>query len=197
MPFYGLLSFLLSSTISNRYKKEKCQCPSTGFFHFYEMERKTQLDEYYMCQCPSTGFFHFYKKKLFQKKMMMKGVNALLRASFISTQHFLLSIEKDDECVNALLRASFISTIALRFALGEEYVRVNALLRASFISTHMKDGTYTVKEVKGGCQCPSTGFFHFYMSMVLIQTHHRQKVSMPFNGLLSFLRYQDVNIIMM
>ena len=86
-----------------------CQCPLTGFFHFY---LKYLLDKNYdfacvnalyrafsistkgileknfsvtVCQCPLSGFLHFYGKILTIQNTTLNSVNALYRAFSIST----------------------------------------------------------------------------------------------------------------
>ena len=59
MPYIGLLPFLRNSDETDKTGKEVCQCPISGFSHFYE-------------------FYSEWHKDVF-------GVNALYRASPIST----------------------------------------------------------------------------------------------------------------
>ena len=40
-------------------KEEVCQCPSSGYLHFY-ITLWLFLGLYYVCQCPSSGYLHFY-----------------------------------------------------------------------------------------------------------------------------------------
>ena len=64
MPFNGLLLFL--PTIASRNSAIRifsCQCPSSGFFYFYERNPELiTVPEGALCQCPSSGFFYFYKE---------------------------------------------------------------------------------------------------------------------------------------
>ena len=59
MPFNGLIPFL------------------RGYIYEKNINRK--------CQCPSTGLYHFYKKLLSKTDQYLKCVNALQRAYIIST----------------------------------------------------------------------------------------------------------------
>ena len=88
------------------------------------------------CQCPLSGFFHFYYTK---DAVYTHGhntrVNALYRASSISTGRRAGTEIRSTEGVNALYRASSISTEKKYFKENKEYESVNALYRASSIST--------------------------------------------------------------
>ncbi len=82
---------------------------------------------------PLTGLLSFLRIKQDSTGTAMDCVNALKRASFISTI-WQLCEEDEEASVNALNRASFISTVQrVNQQLGIE--SVNALNRASFIST--------------------------------------------------------------
>ena len=85
-------------------------------------------------------------------------VNALLRASLIST-YGLRIFARSRGGVNALLRASLIS-ILVDELVKKEGECVNALLRASLISTAICHREF---RLANGCQCPSSGFSHFYI----------------------------------
>ena|GEM_PF-1874891 len=84
MPLLGLLPFLPLGIDDNYYIYYLCQCPYSGFFHFYEkggrcyehrdnvsmpllgllpfLQINTKIFSMIsdMCQCPYSGFFHFY-----------------------------------------------------------------------------------------------------------------------------------------
>ena len=138
MPFNGLPSFLRSRDFAEMHEcMLQCQCPSTGYLHFYLEYASEELkdDAEIVCQCPSTGYLHFYP-----------GDDVSC-----SYRHFV--------CVNALQRATFISTHTSPFFSNKMFRRVNALQRATFIST-MRD--YNQSHWNEMCQCPSTGYLHFY-----------------------------------
>ena len=83
---------------------------------------------------PFFGLLSFLRSRRRQVPSIPESVNALLRASLISTEQISLE-QMNQERVNALLRASFFSTSLTTTARAESKQRVNALLRASFIST--------------------------------------------------------------
>ena len=82
----------------------------------------------------------------------IKRVNALSRASLISTTLEICKERNRMKCVNALSRASLISTKWLATPVTWGGLCVNALSRASLISTGTatKGGTSEKKK----CQCP-------------------------------------------
>ena len=85
MPFFGLLSFLLWSLPESSGAVEWCQCPSSGFSHFYHSISLRRI----RIVCVSMPFF---------------GLLSFLRMTE-------LNAEARKDCVNALLRASFFSTV--------------------------------------------------------------------------------------
>ena len=132
MPFFELLSFLLR----------------------YILTRERKL----VCQCPSSGFSHFYRK-----------------AESLDAAHWLR--------VNALLRASLISTLD-----REEWKAGYKLVSMPFFGllSFLRCWVYVPYLSHCWYQCPSSGFSHFYHSSSNQQLC-RKYVSMPFFGLLSFL----------
>ena len=84
--------------------------------------------------------------------------NALCRASPISTRTQLMKTRAPRLSVNALYRASPIST-HLKLSRRPHPLCVNALYRASPISTPTPTPEPEDPEV---CQCPISGFSHFY-----------------------------------
>ena len=205
MPYDGLFSFLRSAHFLYPQFLASCQCPMTGFFHFYQKvwELGSEFDvcqcpmtgffHFYLegggtpnlilrCQCPMTGFFHFYRPSSTQRKKM-SGVNALWRAFFISTP---LMLRKERFTEVSMPYDGLFSF--LRTDNGEQEKKisdsVNALWRAFFISTQLAAGVI-VYDV-GGCQCPMTGFFHFYRRTGTFGIWG-SAVSMPYDGLFSFL----------
>ena len=86
MPYDGLFSFLRSGRRCQGPRREgRCQCPMTGFFHFYEENKMFSIFNK-KCQCPMTGFFHFYSRDSQNGFPVQMCVNALWRAFFISTR---------------------------------------------------------------------------------------------------------------
>ena len=191
MPYDGLFSFLLRRSYPQSRQQIMCQCPMTGFFHFYRRRPGIQRN-CWGCQCPMTGFFHFYGIPTDEVHAVC-GCQCPMTGFF----HFYEETEskklrKRYDGVNALWRAFFISTdINLR---SENcYIGVNALWRAFFIST------LPAENADGGsawCQCPMTGFFHFY-SIKAHSVTTTWTVSMPYDGLFSFLHVVAVEEIIM
>ena len=70
------------------------------------------------------------------------------------------SYEDTQKSVNALNRAFLISTMEPDSKFIRNSKSVNALNRAFLISTKAKTGKPLTK--KEGCQCPQSGFPHFY-----------------------------------
>ena len=159
-----------------------------------------------MCQCPMTGFFISTVNRM----GFVEGQQAVSMPydglfSFLLPEDLLLKMAKG---VNALWRAFFIST-GKHGTSAAVSARVNALWRAFFISTStgQQQSLYIMR-----CQCPMTGFFHFYDILdpprdtrntcvnalwraFFISTKIRgtwlllnPRVSMPYDGLFSFLR---------
>ena len=50
-------------TVCTQLREWVCQCPKSGFFHFYKL-RQIEKEDKTMCQCPKSGFFHFYSASL-------------------------------------------------------------------------------------------------------------------------------------
>ena len=139
--------------------------PYIRLLPFLQMaETKTSIRQI-VCQCPTSGFSHFYIYKNESKQRNKLCVNALHRASPISTMPWDFHDNGHHVCVNALHRASPISTNTFLFKVGKQYC-VNALHRASPISTR------------------SQNLQEFIDS-----------VSMPYIGLLPFLQYPLKNLI--
>ena len=162
MPYDGLFSFLRRTC--KRAEKIWKECVNAlwrAFFISTVCGDRWAWTSQCMCQCPMTGFFHFYVCAVYYANASMKCVNALWRAFFISTD----------------LR----ETLEYDFNVG-----VNALWRAFFISTAAN--AVEQYEEMGWCQCPMTGFFHFYTLTSKSVRYRSMGVSMPYDGLFSFLR---------
>ena len=182
MPFFGLLSFLLRR---NRWKTCRIcvSMPSSGFYHFYDDTPVEKVDPVSVSM-PFFGLLSFLRRSEMFFAVAWRCVNALLRASIISTT--LRNVfRRGMKMCQCPLRASIISTVfwcdfwrkeaivsmpffgLLSFLLGAKNRElmlkksVNALLRASIIST-----------------------LRSISSRIISDT-----VSMPFFGLLSFLQY--------
>ena len=59
MPYIGLLPFLRLTPDKAANPAEMCQCPTSGFSHFYLILTRFIL-VVLLCQCPTSGFSHFY-----------------------------------------------------------------------------------------------------------------------------------------
>ena len=131
---------------------------------------------------PFFGLLSFLPKYQFFMEYL-KNCVALLRASLISTLRKEIWIWQK-EGVNALLRASLISTLTSYVVIAySKNVSMPFFGLLSFLHNNELSSTAT-KEV---CQCPSSGFSHFY-GVEEDKYPPYLKVSMPFFGLLSFLR---------
>ena len=84
MPFNGLLPFLLLQIQPNDSKGDESM-PFIGLLPFLHKVSRLKAPEIRLSQCPLSGFFHFYLISKLFKNENEKGVNALYRASSIST----------------------------------------------------------------------------------------------------------------
>ncbi len=158
MPYDGLFSFLRGEYMNNACTTVMCQCPMTGFFHFYSGDDDV----------PTSGIY---------------GVNALWRAFFISTEKLRTHREVRKFGVNALWRAFFISTAKKR-CVKRTKRGVNALWRAFFISTIRP---FPISAISCVVSMPYDGLFSFLPKSVGAWERIR-RVSMPYDGLFSFLQ---------
>ena len=62
MPSIGLSPFLREAYLKHYVTFGVCQCPQSGFPHFYIMKQRKRVKISFMCQCPQSGFPHFYYK---------------------------------------------------------------------------------------------------------------------------------------
>ena len=142
------------------------QCPTSGFFLFYNFNHSRKHNLELRFQCPTSGFFLFYPCQ----KWWKTGI---------------------DGCFNALLRASSFSTTTIVDLQAPLQICFNALLRASSFSTF---AVIPQSEVNDVFQCPTSGFFLFYSAQKIIFQRKNSTVSMPYFGLLPFLRYASASI---
>ncbi len=75
---------------------------------------------------------------------------------------------------------------ALSFHLSKNQLYTNALSRALCISTNSWPDLLPQDML---CQCPFSGFMHFYRKRTASQIRQQSLVSMPFLGLYPFLHY--------
>ena len=154
------------STISESKVKETftiVSMPCIGLLPFlpWPLKRKTRnfiFSHLLMCQCPASGFFHFYPIKEVSIMFKQNCVNALHRASSISTMFADIPLERLCMCQ---CPASGFFHFYLKYQIPITCILecVNALNRASSISTR---SSRFVSPYLFMCQCPESGFFHFY-----------------------------------
>ena len=133
MPFIGLSPFLLCAFLKVQPGDIMCQCPLSGFLHFYS-DSKEDLELAEQCQCPLSGFLHFYGDELMTFKVKTESVNALYRAFSISTLVRLWMQVHLFLCQCPL--SGFLHFYAGKISMAE----ASACM----------------------CQCPLSGFLHFY-----------------------------------
>ena len=161
----------------------KCQCPYSGFLHFYQdcgcnatvcvrcvnaliraffisTEEKTMTEEETMVSMPLFGLSSFLRTKHGLRIRERLSVNALIRAFFISTKSIPEPGQIQHTRVNALIRAFFISTLLKGPIMLQHLNRVNALIRAFFIST---DDGYLIDKTGGFVSMPLFGLSSFLL----------------------------------
>ena len=111
-------------------------------------------------QCPTSGFFLFYAMKYADIEFNEDGFNALLRASFFSTDY-------SDKYAVIQWAVSMPYFGLLSFLLNSKSVNIWEVFLF---------------------QCPTSGFFLFYRGKDS-RKNSVFSVSMPYFGLLSFLRF--------
>ena len=151
----------LFSTKMNHYRefvRDMCQCPQSGFPHFYD-EPGTKAYEIVECQCPQSGFPHFYKGLSYElhhvKNVSMPSIGLssfLLKFDWTATE----TINGGCQCPQSGFPHFYVE---------------------------MVDNDTQDTEV---CQCPQSGFPHFYRRAGRL-SYEREGVSMPSIGLSSFL----------
>ena len=133
MPYFGLLSFLRKEDKMKSYTITTFQCPTSGFFLFYD---NRCISYWYIVFCFnallrassfSTRFFQIYKHGYRIVSMPYFGLLPFLREFYVNKKQQI-------SCFNALLRASSFSTSFLKFQMLI-WMCFNALLRASSFST--------------------------------------------------------------
>ena len=158
-----------------------CQCPSLGFFHFYD-DFDNSLEKVLAVSIPFFGLLSFLQAINVGEYTATVGVNALLRASLISTFEPKNISQGDNVSMLFFGLLSFLRMFGVCFGIYDvvcqcpssgfshfyrrivrrrelSTVSVNTLLRASLISTVFN---YDAVGLNAMCQCPSSGFSHFY-----------------------------------
>ena len=139
MPCFGLSPFLLVDLIPILIKRE-CQCPASGFLHFYQISKNKYVFVYTMCQCPASGFLHFYKYAD-GKLDLLKNTCQCPASGFL---HFYQNDGTGTQTQNTVSMPCFGLSPFLPKKLGSWHLYsscVNALLRAFSISTLDSNGT--------------------------------------------------------
>ena len=109
------------------------------------------------CLCPKTGNSHFHLMEFELIKRNLICVNALERATLISTLGRASKNESKQNCVNALRRATLIST--------EEIAEIvnQALCQCPKTgNSHFHKSIWHFQWSEKLCQCPKTGNSHFH-----------------------------------
>ena len=142
-----------------------------------------------MCQCPKTGNSHFHEKYTRCIRRGKKSVNALRRATLISTKK-----EKLKACIFAMCQcpktgnSHFHSVDKIRRK-GCDNPCVNALRRATLISTKgMVDNSSSRTWL---CQCPKTGNSHFHVDKTRLRKYLGTLCQCPKTGN-SHFHWEDV-----
>ena len=156
-----------------------------------------------MCQCPVSGWNHFYEVDCKLHQLRQHCVNALNRAGIISTSNLQKIIEIHDMCqcpesgwnhfyimidctpthLAALCQCpesgwNHFYQSMIDFVLWIQ-VGVNALNRAGIIST-----LYQQERREGllRCQCPESGWNHFYGTDIYLAKRVTKKCQCPESG---------------
>ncbi len=109
MPFSGLMSFLPKLNSDLYILPSSVSMPFSGLMSFLHYWLAQNMGRSKKCQCPSAGLCHFYEVLEFRQIFLFVRVNALQRAYVISTVQDELGFHMI--CVNALQRAYVISTL--------------------------------------------------------------------------------------
>ena len=87
MPFIGLSPFLHVYLVQNVITKENVSMPFIGLSPFLHMSNTILKNMLCQCQCPLSGFLHFYIWIIWHVRIKLPCVNALYRAFSISTNN--------------------------------------------------------------------------------------------------------------
>ena len=112
MPYVGLSPFLRKTSGPDPHITAVCQCPMSGYPHFYGYERVAPAEKR-MCQCPMSGYPHFYGSL-----SRWRDCRINVSMPYVGLSPFLLWVREKSgrlkKCVNALCRAIPISTVTSR-----------------------------------------------------------------------------------
>ena len=135
MPYDGLFSFLQCAEYEVRVRVYACQCPMTGFFHFYNRNRKLWQTPRIKVTMPYDGLFSFLR--LHKALCEVRGKVSMPYDGLFSFLP-MLTVE---------------NTVA-------DYVSMPYDGLFSFLRRYDRSWD----SCRCGCQCPMTGFFHFYLN---------------------------------
>ena len=162
MPYDGLFSFLHVVRVKDLTRIQVVSMPYDGLFSFLRTNIGLDLNSTRRCQCPMTGFFHFYS---YAKKAQSSIHRCMCQCPMTGFFHFYL-----EKC---------------KAKRAEQAVSMPYDGLFSFLPLHRQyyEGILCRK-----CQCPMTGFFHFCIPCSILTGSRGRMVSMPYDGLFSFLR---------
>ena len=156
MPYDGLFSFL--PTLHMTKKIPLCvSMPYDGLFSFLLEEPPCLRSYSCRCQCPMTGFFHFYRYFGIKTTLTEDGVNALWRAFFISTEDILQQLVDSRGCQCPMTGFFHFYRYRVRSSVHKYTVSMPYDGLFSFLRIR-----WYGRRKRSRCQCPMTGFFHFY-----------------------------------
>ena len=178
-------AFFISTTREGdvvKYSSAGCQCPMTGFFHFYTAYT-TPPCRSRACQCPMTGFFHFYTAAREADDVIFGGVSMPYDGlfSFLPMRtHGTQSSFRGCQCP----MTGFFHFYLCSSSSWDEKDLCQCPMTGFF---HFYGGDCCRAGSSKQCQCPMTGFFHFYAPGRESRFDEYRHVSMPYDGLFSFL----------
>ena len=163
--------------------------PYFGLFPFLLKQLQWQGILMQEFQCPTSGFFLFYGKESFMRKLAF-DVSMPYFGLFPFLRPYSMETRNNKYRFNALLRAFSFSTgyLAYRRMLLTGFQCPTSGFFLFYISTSTIESWRLCL-----FQCPTSGFFLFYTFELEVQKAY-SKVSMPYFGLFPFLRYVSTAI---
>ena len=207
MPYFGLFSFLQNLFFRSRPRK-MCQCPTSGFSHFYTPSFPMTTKSFPMCQCPTSGFSHFYPPQI----RSTRTIGLIVSMPYFGLFSFLHGEKTNEETDYGMCQcptSGFSHFYGMRQHQRHEdrpvsmpyfglfsFLRQNRADKSEYPDlcqcptsgfSHFYQLRQTIRKCSNYlCQCPTSGFSHFYKTRNLI-IRSRELVSMPYFGLFSFL----------
>ena len=144
-----------------------------------------------MFQCPTSGFFLFYVLRVLASWDNSKCFNALLRASFFST---FSGVEEFSQKI--IVSMPYFGLLSFLHCYDVAVIKNGYMFQCPTSGFFLFYGELSMtNDVKEALfQCPTSGFFLFYLCGNKKNNAKRIGVSMPYFGLLSFLRYASAAI---